>query len=151
MAQNKTAKESETAKEGDTVDIHYTGTFDDSIKFDSSEGKDPLEFTLGESQVIKGFEMAVLGMKVGEEKNVKIPPEMGYGIKNEKLIQEVPRDKLPKELDPKKDMVLTLKNPKGRMLYARISDVKKDSIILDLNHPLAGKNLNFSIKLIEIK
>ena len=137
----------EKAKKGDTVKVSYVGTFDDGVKFDSTEGKDPLEFKLGEAAIIKGFQGAIEGMKVGEEKEVKQAPADAYGERNEKFVQEVPKDKLPKDLDPKENMVLTLKNPEGQVMYAKVSEVKENSVLIDLNHPLAGKTLNFKLKL----
>lgn len=139
------------AKDGDTVKIEYTGTFDDGSVFDSSEkhGK-PLEFTLGSGQVIKGFENAVRDMKKGEEKNINLKPEEAYGYPKPELMQKVPRNQLPKEQEPKKGMMLAVKLPNGYQMPARISDVTNTDVTIDLNHPLAGKTLNFKIKMADI-
>ncbi len=139
------------AKEGSNVKVHYTGKFDDGTVFDSSEGREPIEFTVGEGKVIKGFDEAVRGMKEGDEKDIKIKPKDGYGEIKEELVQPIPRDKLPKDREPKKGMTLTLKAPNGAMLAATIVKVEDDKIFLDLNHPLAGKTLNFKIKVVEVK
>ena len=139
-----------TAKEGDKVKVHYTGKFDDGVQFDSSEGKDPIEFTIGEKKVIKGFEEAITGMKEGEEKDVKIEAIKGYGIPQEKLIQEVPKTQFPPEIPLKEGTILNLKSPQGHSIPAKIKEVKDDKVVIDLNHPLAGKNLNFKLKLVEI-
>jgi len=137
------------AKDGDTVKVNYTGTFDDGTVFDSSEKHgNPLEFKLGAHQVIKGFENAVRGMKKGEEKTVKITPEEAYGHPKQELMQKVPREQLPKEQEPKKGMILAVKLPNGYQMPARISDVTDTDITIDLNHPLAGKALNFKIKMV---
>lgn len=135
---------------GDRVKVHYTGTFDDGVKFDSSEGKDPIEFTLGEGQVIKGFEEGILGMEEGEEKDIKLTPEKAYGIPQEKLVQEVPKERFPKEIPLKEGIMLSLKSPEGHVIPAKVKEIKEDKIVIDLNHPLAGKNLNFKLKLVGI-
>lgn len=137
-------------KEGNKIKIHYTGKLDDGKVFDSSEGREPLEFTVGEGKIIKGLDAGVRGMKEGEEKDVKIKSEDAYGERREELMQEIPRDKLPKEPEPKKGMVLQLKNPAGQVFLARIADVSGNSVKIDLNHPLAGQNLNFKVKIVKI-
>ncbi len=138
------------AKDGDTVKVHYTGTFDDGAVFDSSENHGtPLEFKVGAQQVIKGFENAVRGMKKGQEKTIKITPEEGYGHPKPELVQKVPRDQLPTDPKPKEGMMLAVKLPNGYQMPARISEVTDKEVTIDLNHPLAGKTLNFKIKLVE--
>ena len=138
------------AKDGDTVKVHYTGTFDDGTVFDSSEKHGtPLEFKLGAQQVIKGFENAVRGMKKGQEKAIKITPEEGYGHPKPELVQKVPREQLPPTPEPKEGMMLAVKLPNGYQMPARISGVTDKEVTIDLNHPLAGKTLNFKIKLVE--
>jgi FKBP-type peptidyl-prolyl cis-trans isomerase 2 len=138
-------------KEGDKVKIEYTGTLEDGTVFDSSEkhGK-PLEFEVGAKQIIKGFENAVVGMEKGEEKEFKLQPEEGYGPHNPQLIKKVPRDKLPPEPEPKAGMMIALGTPDGKQFPARITEVTDAEITIDLNHPLAGKVLNFKIKVVEI-
>lgn len=140
-----------TAKEGDTVKIHYTGTFDDGNAFDSSEKRDPIEFVIGEGKVIKGFDKAVTGMKVGEEKDVKISPTEGYGERDDQLVRPFPKSKLPPKPEPKQGMILSLKSPNGQTILAKIDKIEDENVFLDFNHPLAGKNLNFKLKLTEVK
>ena len=138
-------------KEGDTVKIEYTGTFEDGTVFDSSEqhGK-PLEFEVGKGMVIPGFENAVIGMEKDQEKEVKVTPENAYGQPNPKLVQKVPRDKLPKEQEPKAGMFLAIGTPDGQKVPAQIKEVDEKEVTIDLNHPLAGKTLNFKIKVVEV-
>jgi len=138
------------AKSGDTVKIHYTGTLDDGSQFDSSAGRDPLEFTLGSGQVIPGFDNAVEGMAVGEQKSVRIEPEDGYGPRHDQMIQEVPKSALPDDLEPKTGMGLQARAPDGRILDLTVTEVSEDTITVDGNHPLAGKALNFDIELVSI-
>lgn len=138
------------AKAGDTVKIHYTGTLDDGTQFDSSEGREPLEFELGSGQVIPGFEKAVDGMAVGDSKQVNIPPEDAYGPRHEQMIQEVPKSALPDDLEPEIGMGLQAQGQDGQVLNLTVSAVGEDSITVDGNHPLAGKALNFDLQLVEI-
>ncbi|MFC1753883.1 peptidylprolyl isomerase [Thermoproteota archaeon] len=138
-------------KKGDTVKIEYEGTFDDGTVFDSSEkaGK-PLEFEVGAGKVIPGFENAVIGMDKGQEKKVKIQPEEAYGHPNPELVKKVPREQLPKE-ELKQGMLLVMNLPNGMQLPAKIAELDDKEVTLDLNHPMAGKILNFKIKVVEIK
>jgi FKBP-type peptidyl-prolyl cis-trans isomerase 2 len=137
------------AKEGSKVKIEYTGTFDDGTVFDTSEGKKPLEFTVGAKQVIRGFDDAVKGMKQGEEKEITIPPAEGYGPVREQLVQKVPRQAFgDKEI--KTGMVVGLQSKEGHKLAAVIKEIGDEQVTLDLNHPLAGKTLHFKIKLVEV-
>jgi len=138
------------AKSGDTVKIHYTGTLDDGTQFDSSAGRDPLQFTLGTGQVIPGFDKAVEGMTVGDSKQVNIPAEDAYGPRREQMVQDVPRSALPNDLDPVEGMALQAKGQDGQVINLTVTDVKDDSITVDGNHPLAGKALNFDIELVDI-
>ncbi|MFT4304450.1 MAG: FKBP-type peptidyl-prolyl cis-trans isomerase [Candidatus Woesearchaeota archaeon] len=140
-----------SVKDGDKVKVHYKGTLDDGKEFDNSEkhGK-PLEFEVGTSQVIKGFENAVRGMNVDEEKDVNIPVEEAYGQVNPQLVQKVPRKEFPLKEEPKVGMMLVLNHPQGMKIPAKIVEIDDENITLDMNHPLAGKNLNFNIKLVEI-
>lgn len=140
-----------SVKDGDKVKVHYKGTLDDGSEFDNSEkhGK-PLEFEVGTSQVIKGFENAVRGMNVDEEKDVNIPVEEAYGQVNPQLVQKVPRKEFPLKEEPKVGMMLVLNHPQGMKIPAKIVEIDDENITLDMNHPLAGKNLNFNIKLVEI-
>jgi peptidylprolyl isomerase len=138
------------AKSGDTVKIHYTGTLDDGTQFDSSEGRDPLEFQLGSGQVIPGFEKAVEGMSVGDKKSVNIEPEDAYGARQDQMVQDVPKSALPEDLVPEVGMALQARGQDGQTLRLTVTDVAEDSITVDGNHPLAGKALNFDIELVHI-
>ena len=138
------------AKSGDTVKIHYTGTLDDGTQFDSSAGRDPLQFTVGSGQVIPGFDQAVEGMAVGDKKTVNIEPEQAYGPRHEQMIQEVPKSALPDGLEPEVGMGLQAQGPDGRALQLTVTAVGDDTITVDGNHPLAGKALNFDIELVHI-
>jgi len=138
------------AKENDKVKVHYTGSLEDGEVFDSSKGKDPLEFTLGQGQVIKGFDDGVMGMEVNEKKTIQIPAEQAYGTTNEELIQEVPKSQLSDGLDPKVGMNLITKTSEGKEIPLVITEVKNETIVVDANHPLAGKDLTFEVTLVEI-
>lgn len=138
------------ASSGDTVRIHYTGTLDDGTQFDTSSGRDPLEFKLGDGQVIPGFDGAVDGMSVGDSKTVAIPPEQAYGERHEQLIQEVPKSALPEEIAPEVGMQLQSQSPEGQVMLLTVTEVADDTITVDGNHPLAGQTLNFDIELVEV-
>lgn len=138
------------AKSGDTVRIHYTGTLEDGTQFDSSDGRDPLEFALGGGQVIPGFDSAVDGMTVGDSKSVTIEPDQAYGQRHEQLVQEVPKSALPEEMEPATGMQLQSQSPDGQVMNLVVTEVREDSITVDANHPLAGQALTFAIELVEI-
>jgi len=138
------------ATAGDRVKIHYTGTLEDGRQFDSSVGREPLEFELGSGQVIPGFDQAVSGMAVGESKTVSIAPEDAYGPRNEQAIQEVPRSALPEGLVPTEGMMLQAQSQNQQPVQLTVVSVQEDSITVDANHPLAGKTLNFEISLVAI-
>lgn len=138
------------AKTGDTVTIHYTGTLTDGTEFDSSRGREPLEFELGSGQVIAGFDKAVTGMEVGESKSVTIPPEDGYGDRNEQMVHDVPKSALPDDLDPVEGMGLQARGQDGQVFRLTVISVGDESVTVDANHPLAGKDLNFDIELVAI-
>lgn len=135
-------------KKGDKVKIEYTGKLDDGSVFDSSEGKDPIEFEVGGGHVIKGFDDAVVGMEKGQEKEVKIKTADAYGERNDELIKKIPRSQLPKDQEPKPGMMLGIQTPQGQ-IPAKITSVDKENITIDINHPLAGKDLNFKIKVVD--
>ena len=140
-----------SVKKGDKVKVEYEGKLDDGTVFDSSEKHNkPLEFEVGAQQVIKGFDEAVVGMEKDQEKEIKISAKEAYGEPNPQLIKKFPRDKLPKEPEPKPGMMLAVGTPDGKQLPAIIKEVDDKEITIDLNHPLAGKNLNFKIKIKEI-
>ena len=138
------------ASTGDTVRVHYTGTLDDGSQFDSSAGREPLEFASGSGQVIPGFDAAVAGMSVGESRSVRIPAEDAYGARQDELISEVPRSALPADLEPTVGMPLQAQGPDGRVMRLMVVAVADESFTVDGNHPLAGQALNFDIELVEI-
>ncbi len=143
-----------TVKKGSKVKVEYEGRFEDGQVFDSSkhgEHSHPLEFIAGGGKVIKGFDDAIIGMKLNEEKEFSINSENAYGDYKEELRQRFPRNALPKEQEPKKGMVLVIGMPDGRQFPAKIIDADNDSVTIDLNHPLAGKKLVFKIKVLEIE
>ena len=138
------------AKSGDTVKIHYTGTLDDGTEFDSSAGREPLEFALGGGQVIPGFDSAVDGMSIGDSKTVTIPPGEAYGDRHDQLVQEVPKTALPEDMKPEVGMQLQSQSPDGQIINLVVAEVAEESITVDGNHPLAGQELTFAIELVEI-
>jgi peptidylprolyl isomerase len=138
------------AKDGDTVKVHYTGTLGDGTIFDSSDGGDPLEFTLGDGGVIPGFEDAVRGMNVGETKTTTIPADEAYGPRESGAVLHVSRAQLPAGMEPEVGQQLGLEHPSGGMIPAVITGVDDESITIDANHPLAGEDLTFEIRLVEI-
>lgn len=138
------------AKSGDTVRIHYTGKLDDGTQFDTSEGRDPLQFEIGGGEVIPGFEEAVKGMAAGDNKSVAIEAADAYGEKFDQLIQEVPKSALPETIQPEVGMQLQSQTPDGQTMDLMVTAVDDESITVDGNHPLAGENLNFDIELVEI-
>ncbi|MDZ7645427.1 MAG: peptidylprolyl isomerase [Woeseiaceae bacterium] len=138
------------AKDGDSVRIHYTGKLQDGTEFDSSSGRDPLEFKLGEGQIIPGLEKAVVGMDKGEDKTVTVEPAEAYGDRHEQLVQQVPKSALPEDIEPSVGMQLQSQTPDGQAMPLVVTEVSDDAITVDANHPLAGQTLNFEIKLVEI-
>jgi FKBP-type peptidyl-prolyl cis-trans isomerase 2 len=140
-----------TVKDKDTVRVHYTGKFADGEIFDDSKGRDPIEFTLGAGQVIPGFESAVLNMAVSETKTVNIPAAEAYGEQRQELIQSVPISELPEEIKPEVGMQLVSQAPDGQEIPLTITEVHAETITVDANSPLAGKDLTFDLELVEIK
>jgi peptidylprolyl isomerase len=138
------------AKPGDTVKVHYNGKFDDGNVFDSSEGRNPLSFTIGAGKIIPGFDKAVEGMAIGDKKTVVIPAEDAYGKHHENLVMTVTRSEFPEEANPAVGQQYQTENQDGRPLNLMVTAVEGDQITLDANHPLAGKNLTFDIELVEI-
>ena len=138
------------AKSGDAVTIHYTGKLADGTIFDSSEGREPLPFTIGKGQVIPGFEEAVIGMQLGEAKTVTIPSEKAYGPRNEQMIINVPIDQVPPDITPEVGMQLELMNEANQPVIVRITEITDEHVSLDANPPLAGKDLTFNIELVTI-
>ena len=140
----------ETIENGKLVTLHYTGTLEDGQVFDTSEGKDPLSFVVGEKKMIPGFEKNILGMQVGEEKEFTLQPEEAYGQYNEQLKQKVPRANIPQDIEVKIGTMLALKDPQGRMFPAKVIEIAGEEVVLDLNHMLAGKTLTFKVKIVSI-
>ncbi len=145
-----TKQKTETIKNGDKVKVEYMGKFSDGKVFDSSKGREPLCFEVGSKQVIPGFEQAVIGMKKNEDKTFLIKSEEAYGAVKAELVMVVPRNKLPEKPEPKLGMMLVMQGPTGQKLPARITEVGEGKVTIDLNHPLAGKDLNFEIKVVGI-
>ena len=139
------------AKDGDTVKVHYTGTLDDGTVFDTSVEREPLEFTLGEGKVIPGFEEAVKGMKVGQSRTVTIPVEKAYGPRLDDLVIAIERPQLPENLNPEVGQRLQMQQANGRLSVVIVTDVSEKTITVDANHPMAGKDLTFELKLVEVK
>lgn len=138
------------AKANDTVKVHYTGKLTNGQVFDSSLERDPLQFTVGGGQMIKGFDQAVEGMELNEKVEVTIPCAEAYGDRNEQLIQQVPRADLPADMKPEAGQTLVATNEGGQQTHVIVQEVTEDSITIDANHPLAGQDLIFEIELVEI-
>lgn len=138
------------AKNGDTVKVHYTGTLNDGEVFDSSEGREPLSFTIGSGQVIPGFNDALIGMEPGEEKSVKIPVDQAYGERKDEMVIVAPVEQIPPDLEPEIGQMLEVGGPQGEILRVVVVGLDENNITLDANPPLAGEELNFKIELVEI-
>ena len=139
-----------TAKNGDTVKIHYTGTLSDGTKFDSSDGRDPLSFQLGAGQIIPGLEKEIAGMAVGDQKTVTVAADDAYGQRDPQQVQQVPRNALPPDLEPQVGMQLQAQTPNGVPVQLIVIEVAEDTITVDANHPLAGHDLTFAVEMVEI-
>ena len=139
-----------TVNNNDTISLHYSGTLNNGEQFDSSEGREPLKFEVGAGQVIPGFDKAVLGMKKDEQKKFTIPAAEAYGEAKEELVYEVPKASIPAELNPSKGQRLVSNLEDGRQIPVTVSNVTEDTITLDANHPLAGQDLTFDIKIVDI-
>jgi peptidylprolyl isomerase len=139
------------AKKGDNVKVHYTGRLESGEVFDSSEGKEPLGFTVGDGSMIKGFDAAVDGLAIGEKRTVTIPCQEAYGVYNDEYIFEVGRDHLPEGMSPKPGDVLAMTDQTGEQHRVVVKSIDETKIQLDANHHLAGKDLVFDIELVEIK
>ncbi|HRE50803.1 MAG TPA: peptidylprolyl isomerase [Flavitalea sp.] len=137
-------------KSGDTVKVHYSGRLSDGTTFDSSSGREPLEFKVGSGQVIKGFDDGVTGMSVGEKRTLQIPVNDAYGPKDENMIVEFPKANFPEDLNPEVGMQLNMTNSAGQMIPVVITEVAEETVLLDANHPLAGQDLIFDIELVDI-
>jgi len=138
-------------KSGDTVKVHYHGRLTDGTTFDSSEGREPLEFEVGSGMVIKGFDEGVIGMVVGDKKTVQILVEDAYGPEDPQMIMDFPIDRFPSDMKPEIGMQLSMSNGSGQNFPVVIQEIKDDIVILNANHPLAGEDLVFDLELVEIK
>lgn len=137
-------------KQGDVVKVHYTGKLASGEQFDSSTGREPLEFTVGAGQMISGFDAALPGMLKGDKKTINIPPAEGYGERSDEAIIEFPKEHVPEDMKLEPGMGLTLTNQQGQPVPVVVVEVKEEVIILDANHFLAGQELVFDIELVEI-
>ncbi len=139
------------AQHGDKVKVHYTGRLDDGTVFDSSIISDPLEFTIGEREVVPGFEEAIIGMNPGESKTVTVPVDKAYGPRRDDMVMVVDREKFPPNIEPEVGQQLEIRQREdGRTIPVMVTDVSESSVTLDANHHLAGKDLIFNIQLLEI-
>lgn len=137
-------------KAGDTVRIHYTGTLQDGTTFDSSQGRDPLEFTVGSGQIIPGLDKALPGMAVGDTKSVEVPCDEAYGPVQPEARQEMPRAQIPADIPLDPGTQLQMRSPAGQTIPVVVAEVTDETVTLDANHPLAGKDLTFDIELVEL-
>jgi FKBP-type peptidyl-prolyl cis-trans isomerase SlpA len=137
-------------KENNTVKVNYTGKLSDGQIFDTSEGREPIEFTLGQGQLIPGFEKGLIDMKLNEKKTITISKEEAYGDVNKDLIQEVNKTELPQDMAPKVGMGLVSKSPDGQEMNLMVVEVREETIVIDGNHPLAGKDLIFDLEVLAI-
>ena len=139
------------AKSGDTVQVHYTGTLQDGTVFDSSREREPLQFTIGQGQLIAGFEQAVVGLNVGESVSVDITAADAYGTYDEELLRKIERSQLPEDLTPEVGQHLQVVHQDGNKSVVTIVEVADTTVTLDANHPLAGEDLNFEIELVGVQ
>ena len=137
-------------KTGDTAKVHYTGTLEDGRVFDTSKGSDPLEFTVGNGQIIPGFEKGLIGMEIGETRNIEVDPDDAYGQRREELVLEVPVGEFPEHINPEIGLQLQIKQEDGTPFPVVVTDVTEQAVTLDANHPLAGQILFFEVELMEI-
>ncbi len=136
---------------GSTVTVHYKGTLNSGEVFDSSEGRQPLEFTVGSGQVINGFDKAVRDMNVGEQKTVNIPVDEAYGQRTNEALVSVPRSEFPDDIQPEVGQELQMSDDQGHVFPVIVAEVAEDHVVLDANHPLAGEDLTFDITLVSVQ
>lgn len=139
-----------TAKQGDTVHVHYTGRLEDGTVFDSSKGKSPIEFVLGTGHVIPGFEKAVEGLSEGEQISATIPSEDAYGLRSEELVMNVPVENFPGESTPEVGQRFEMRTPDGQKVPVTVTETNDETVEIDANHPLAGKKLEFDLELVKV-
>ena len=137
-------------KSGDKVKVHYHGKLTNGETFDSSEGREPLEFEVGSGVVIKGFDDGVTGMNVGDKKTINIPFDEAYGPRNPDMVIEMPKEKFPKDMDLVVGLPLGMSDQNGQQFNVSIVEIKEEVVMLDANHPLAGQDLIFDLELVEI-
>jgi peptidylprolyl isomerase len=138
------------AQIGDTVKINFTGKLEDGSVFGSTTDREPLEFKLGEGQILPGVEKGIEGMNVGESKTIKVPPEQAYGQHRKELVEEVGRNQFPKDVEPQVGQSFKVPQPNGQAAVVRVVNVSESTVTLDANHPLAGKDLTFELELLDI-
>jgi FKBP-type peptidyl-prolyl cis-trans isomerase 2 len=138
------------AKMNDKVKVHYSGTLSDGTVFDSSLEREPFEFTIGKGMVIPGFENGVIGMSEGESRKVSIISEDAYGLFRDELVGVIDKSRIPGDIDLQIGMVLQMRSPEGSATNVTVTDISEAGVTIDLNHPLAGKDLIFEIKLVEV-
>ncbi len=138
-------------KANDTVRVHYTGKLDNGEVFDDSRGREPFELTIGQGMVIPGFENALIDMEVNEKKTVNIPKDEAYGDHRPELVQDVPKSQIPADINPAVGMQLMSQTPDGQQIPIMVTEVKDETITVDANSPLAGKDLTFDLEVVEIK
>jgi len=138
------------AKAGDTVQFHYTGTLSDGTVFDSSDGREPLSFALGSGQIIAGLDAAIDGMALGDTKTVTIPAAQAYGDHNPDAVQSIPRDQIPAEIPVDPGTQLQMQTPDGRAMPVVVAASDAETVTIDANHPLAGKDLTFAVEVVAI-
>jgi FKBP-type peptidyl-prolyl cis-trans isomerase 2 len=137
-------------KSGDKIKVHYHGKLTNGETFDSSAGREPLEFEVGSGMVIPGFDEGVTGMTVGEKKTVNIPFAEAYGPKNPEMVIEMPKDRFPADMQIEVGMPLMMSDQQGQQFQVTIVEIKEEAVMLDANHPLAGQDLIFDLELVEI-
>lgn len=140
---------SETVKSGDTIRVNYTGKFESGEVFDSSEGGDPIKFTVGGGQLLDGFQRAAIGMKVGEKKTVTLPPAEAYGERSDENFVEIPKEAIPDDMPLTVGMQVPLNDPSGKPVLATVDDIGDEVVRMDINHMLAGATLVFDIEIVE--
>ena len=150
LPKHEHAAAAKSIKSGSQVRIDYTGKLESGEVFDTSVGKNPLVFVLGTGQIIPGLEKGLVGMKKGDKKTIPVMPEEAYGHPNPKLVQELPKGPLPPNMELKVGMVLLIRTPDGHPMPVKVKEIKENTVVLDFNHPLAGKKLFFEVDVLEV-
>ena len=146
----KKAPEKDSIKTGSSVKFHYTGKLESGTVFDSSEGKEPHQFKVGEGMIIPGLEKQMVGMKAGDKKEISVSPAEAYGDRREDLTREIPKGPVPEGMTLEKGAIIYLKTPDGQAIPATIMEVKDQTVVMDFNHPLAGQTLVFNVEIVEV-